>query len=494
MKSFQLRLAGVFVVLLCLAAPYFAMAGQTYYVSPQGSNANPGSINAPWRSLEVAVSRAKAGDTIIMRGGTYTVGEVFIDRNKGRGGAPGQYLTIKAFQGEQPVLQPGSRRLIIWADYVRVEGLHLVMPWRCDAFGIGLQIINNKFTGPQPKFGAIETGGSNILIENNFIQLSSNGNTRDHGIYVHAGNGIVVRGNTIIGSEGYGIHVFDQNSGASLTNYTIEGNLIIGSKLRAGIIVAKQGEVTINNITIQKNISVNNAWYGLFLRDGNNIKVLNNTFNDNELQEIKINSATNIEVKNNILSKMTASTLSKAFVSVNSIEVNNNLYFNVEAPISDSNPIFGNPLFVDLANHNYSLQENSPAIDVGINVGLPFAGSAPDLGAFEFGLPTSVENPGIQPEQFSVHQNYPNPFNPETNIVYEVDATAKITIHIYDMLGRQVRTLVNTQKGPGSYVVLWDGRNDSGKSVASGVYFYKFQALSKNAPVFSETKRMILLR
>lgn len=78
---------------------------------PLGSNAGNGSFNTPWRNLEYAVTVAGAGDTIIMRGGTYFMNEVLIDRKKGRGGAPGQYLTIKNFSGEQPFLTKQNKKL-----------------------------------------------------------------------------------------------------------------------------------------------------------------------------------------------------------------------------------------------------------------------------------------------------------------------------------------------------------------------------------------------
>ena len=99
MKSLQLCSIKGFLFLLCFCFPYTVYSDQTYYISTQGSNSNNGSVNSPWGSLEFAVTVAKAGDTIIMRGGTYFMNEVFIDRNRGRGGAPGQYLTIKNFTG-----------------------------------------------------------------------------------------------------------------------------------------------------------------------------------------------------------------------------------------------------------------------------------------------------------------------------------------------------------------------------------------------------------
>jgi len=98
---------------------------------------------------------------------------------------------------------------------------------------------------------------------------------------------------------------------------------------------------------------------------------------------------------------------------------------------------------------------------------------------------TGLKNPGGQiPKNFSLSQNYPNPFNPSTNIKFVVPKSSFITITIYDVLGREITTLVNEQLKPGNYSVDWD----AGK-YASGVYFYKL-----SAGYFSETKLMVLLK
>lgn len=79
-------------------------------------------------------------------------------------------------------------------------------------------------------------------------------------------------------------------------------------------------------------------------------------------------------------------------------------------------------------------------------------------------------------------QNYPNPFNRITTIIYKVpqlnsaSATVKVKLVIYDILGSQIRTLVNTNKKPGTYRVYWDGKDRSGKQVGSGIYFYELKA------------------
>lgn len=112
-------------------------------------------------------------------------------------------------------------------------------------------------------------------------------------------------------------------------------------------------------------------------------------------------------------------------------------------------------------------------------------------------LPSDVEEEEEQVVNFSIlHQNYPNPFNSATVIHYTVKSSQKTenrpvhtTLRIYNILGEEVRELVNTIQLEGSYRVVWDGRNNQGKEVASGVYFYRLKAGD-----FVQTKKMILIR
>jgi len=83
----------------------------------------------------------------------------------------------------------------------------------------------------------------------------------------------------------------------------------------------------------------------------------------------------------------------------------------------------------------------------------------------------------VIPTEFSLAQNYPNPFNPNTSIAYGLNNDASVTLAIYNVLGQKVRTLVNNkQQIAGSYVVKWDGRNDAGLLVPSGMYVYRLEA------------------
>ena len=93
---------------------------------------------------------------------------------------------------------------------------------------------------------------------------------------------------------------------------------------------------------------------------------------------------------------------------------------------------------------------------------------------------------------FSLKQNYPNPFNPTTSIRYAVGSRQRpvpTTLKIYNILGQKVRTLVDEPKTSGNHEVTWDGKDDKGKEVASGIYFYQLEVGE-----FTECKKMLLLK
>jgi hypothetical protein len=96
---------------------------------------------------------------------------------------------------------------------------------------------------------------------------------------------------------------------------------------------------------------------------------------------------------------------------------------------------------------------------------------------------------GEVPAANSVAQNYPNPFNPSTTIKYEIRRKGMVTLKVYDISGALVRTLVDEVKDRGSHTAIWDGKNNRGASVASGIYLYKMETAG-----FSKTKKMVLLR
>ena len=100
------------------------------------------------------------------------------------------------------------------------------------------------------------------------------------------------------------------------------------------------------------------------------------------------------------------------------------------------------------------------------------------------GITGIKENNLTLPDDYSLTQNYPNPFNPSTKIKYNIGATGIVTLKIFDILGREISTLVNEEKPAGRYEVNFNANN-----LASGVYIYKLQAGG-----FIQTKKMILLK
>jgi hypothetical protein len=88
------------------------------------------------------------------------------------------------------------------------------------------------------------------------------------------------------------------------------------------------------------------------------------------------------------------------------------------------------------------------------------------------------------PFTFALHQSYPNPFNPTTTITYTLPKTSKVTLSIYDILGREVSVLVNEKRDAGVHEVKFDG-----SGLASGVYLYRLQAGN-----FVQTRKLLLLK
>lgn len=105
-------------------------------------------------------------------------------------------------------------------------------------------------------------------------------------------------------------------------------------------------------------------------------------------------------------------------------------------------------------------------------------------------LITSVdEEKTTIPTRFELMQNYPNPFNPETNIRFNLVSTQKVSLKIYNIMGNLVKTLISSQFSAGEHMAVWDGRNDSGFYVSTGIYFYMLEA-----GAFTKIKKMMLIK
>lgn len=102
---------------------------------------------------------------------------------------------------------------------------------------------------------------------------------------------------------------------------------------------------------------------------------------------------------------------------------------------------------------------------------------------------TGVEEAAEIPSDFALEQNYPNPFNPETVIKFSLPESRFISLKIYNILGQEVRTLINREFQAGNHTIVWNGKDNYGKSAAAGVYFYRI-----DAGEFTAVKKMILMK
>jgi hypothetical protein len=112
--------------------------------------------------------------------------------------------------------------------------------------------------------------------------------------------------------------------------------------------------------------------------------------------------------------------------------------------------------------------------------------------------PNQLSNPAVTlgalsvestPTEFALNQNFPNPFNPETTIKYQLAESAPVQLRIYNIVGQVVRTLVSEQQAAGRYQIRWNGTDDRGVAVSSGIYFYQV-----SAGKFQDVKRLMLLK
>jgi len=111
------------------------------------------------------------------------------------------------------------------------------------------------------------------------------------------------------------------------------------------------------------------------------------------------------------------------------------------------------------------------------------------LGKYKISSNPSFEGYNRIPETFALKQNYPNPFNPTTTLQYDLPETDHVSLFIYNILGKQVATLVNGFQLAGKYSLTWDAKSDLGDRLASGIYFYQIRTSS-----ISQVKKMILMK
>lgn len=291
---------------------------------------------------------------------------------------------------------------------------------------------------------------------------------------------VILSNNTAAAGGG----IYNAASTSKLTNAVIYFNK---AERGAGILNEDTSTVVLRNVTLSGNAANSNGG-GIFNFDMSTSILTNSILWGNIAEE------SGNELYNDITS--ISSLLYSIFTDkVGDIVEGNN--FEIENSVTED------PLFIDFPNGNLHLQALSPAIDAGdpdadltdyaisddndsidLDLNPRIFNERIDIGAYEFqGVTTSIKPPSI-PSKYILYQNYPNPFNQITNFELRIADFGFVTLKIFDILGKEVTTLVNEEMYPGNYEIKFNAAG-----LVSGVYLYRLQAGS-----FIATKKMFLLQ
>lgn len=486
------------------------------FVAANGAATNTGTIDSPFRTIQQAVAVMKANDTIFVRGGVITHTQVIGLSKKGNDTT--RYY-IFAYENERPILDfssvslSGSNRGIsLSGSYWHIKGLDI------KGAGDNGMIINggsyniiefcafyeNRDTGLQLAGGAAYNQIINCDSYNNADP--SHGNADGFAPKLDVGTGNYFYGcrawqNSDDGWDGYmrpadNINTIIENSWCFMNGYLANGTASNGNgngfKMGGGD--NSNADSLRHNMTLINCIAFDNKVKGF---DQNNnrgsMTLINCTgFRNGTNYQIssRLKTGSVLTVKNSI-SVFGNGTAGNASLLAASIQATNS--WNPPFTFSSSDFLSLDTTGVrgprkpdgSLPDLNFLRpSQGSKFIDAGTDVGLPFKGNAPDLGAFESDFPASVKIVDVAVRDFQLSQNYPNPFNPSTTIQFSVRMAGRVSLKIYDVVGREISVLVDEFMDAGSYAVTY---NASGNS--SGVYFYVLRSGN-----LIETKKMTLLK
>ena len=364
-------------------------------------------------------------------------------------------------------------------------------------------ISNNYYYGILCKYSSSPSISNNTISNNNYYGISCSyysspsisnntiSNNNYSGIYCYYSSSPSISNNTISNNSSRGIYCY--SSSPSISNNTISNNSSRG-------IYCSHSSPSISNNTISNNN------YGIYCYYSSS-SISNNTISNNNDDGILCEYYSSPSILNNILydnSTGIYAESSPASLEYNLFYLNNtagsgNLpsYFGNIITVNANGDscdtycnLFMNPLFVD--SLDFHLTASSPCIDAGdptspLDPDSTFA----DMGAFYFDQLNEIYDNEIQLVGFHL-SNFPNPFNPTTTISYQLPENSEVELAIYNLKGQKVKQLVSNSAGQlsaGQHSVVWNGKDDNGKSVSSGIYFYKLKTGN-----YEQTRKMILIK
>jgi hypothetical protein len=494
------------LILLFILLPVVTGARQ-YYVATTGSDSNPGTADLPFLTIARAMSLSSTvflpGDTITVRGGTYPATVTISISKNGTGSARYHLL---AYPGERTLLDfsamavgSSNRGVNLKGNYWYVRGLDIKGAGDNGMIVSGSNNIiefcsffENRDTGLQL------AGGASL---NQVVNCDSYANADpDHG----DADGFAPKLDVGTGNSFFGCRAW-QNSddgwdgylrGADDVTTTLESCWCFSNGyLKDGSVSAGNGngyktggsdlKDLKHNVVLKRCLAFDNRvkgfdqnnnrgsitiYHGTAYRNGTNYglgdtlafasgKVLT-IANSVALGERGNLHSAAVQHTNSWMSPFTPPSASD-FMSIDTT--------GVRGP-RKSDGSLPDLLFLFPA-------ASSQLVNAGTDVGLPFNGPAPDLGAFETAAPSAVAGDGrTGPREFRLMQNYPNPFNASTTLTYALSLSADVTLEILDGVGRVIRTLERGPRAAGVYRCVWDGNDARHTPVASGVYHVRLSA------------------
>jgi chitodextrinase len=265
-----------------------ASTGTVFYVALTGSDANPGTLAAPWRTIQKALNVLLPGQTALVREGTYR--EALTWRRAGTAAAP---VTLAAYPGERPVIDGELVRrplTITYAGkYLRVRGLTLVRDCctsggQIDIYGQFIELADNEIRDGLGKGMYFSSQSRNVHVIGNHVHHNGTpGDQQDHGLYVQGQDHLLANNLIHDHFDGFGIQIYPGASRVFVVNNTITHNA------QSGIVAG--GSAIAHDITIRNNIIAFNRFYGVANRgcpdDLDNVQVQNNVIHGNPSGQVQ---------------------------------------------------------------------------------------------------------------------------------------------------------------------------------------------------------------
>ena len=345
--------------------------------------------------------------------------------------------------------------------------------------------------------GSASTGGGGICCDYNSspslknVTISGNTSAGGGGIWCMYNSSpyllnVAISGN--LAEIGGGIGCLF-NSNLSIKNVMITGNIVSAFDAKGGGIFCQDSSPSLVNVTIAGNsVAATDHGGGIYCSANTSPSLINCILWNNSPQELYFCEEGD---PNSITVSYSDIEGGEAGIETN----NNGTVYWLEGNLDED------PLFMGTGVHPFMLQDLSPCVNTGdpdtTGLNLPefdlagnprVYGGRIDMGAYENQNVVGA-NEDLIHLVTKLNQNYPNPFNPTTTINYTLKENSMVSLNIYNIKGQKVKQLVSDQVLAGQHSVIWNGKDDNGKLVSSGIYFYKLK--TKN---YEKTKRMVLIK